>query len=180
ERSEAVQSKFGHIPYLNSSLFDSTELEKATIQISGLDDKSELELWNKSILKKGPEETNSSLNTLEYLLRFLDAFNFSAETSGKVQSNNKRLINASVLGLIFEKINGYKDGSFFTPGFITEYMARETLRSAVVEKFIKEAGIENSEELTFSDLHFHIGPNRSVTVKEANEIINSITICDPA
>ena len=31
----------------------------------------------------------------------------------------KRLINAFVLGLIFEKINGYKDGSSFTPGFIT-------------------------------------------------------------
>jgi len=39
------------------------------------------------------------------------------------------------LGLISEKINGYKDGSFFTPGFITMYMCRETLRRAVVEKF---------------------------------------------
>ena len=39
------------------------------------------------------------------------------------------------LGLIFEKINGYKDGSFFTPGFITMYMCRETIRKAVVQKF---------------------------------------------
>ena len=38
-------------------------------------------------------------------------------------------------GLIFEKINGYKDGSFFTPGFITMYMCRETIRRAVVQKF---------------------------------------------
>ena len=59
---------------------------------------------------------------------------------------------ASVLGLIFEKINGYKDGSFFTPGFITMYMCRETLRRAVIQKF-KEAGgkafenIEHYEEL---------------------------------
>ena len=39
-----------------------------------------------------------------------------------IQEKNRALINASVLGLIFEKINGYKDGSFYTPGFITEYM----------------------------------------------------------
>jgi len=47
--------------------------------------------------------------------------------------------NASVLGLIFEKINGYKDGSFFTPGFITMYMCRETIRKAVVQKFNEAA-----------------------------------------
>jgi adenine-specific DNA-methyltransferase len=53
----------------------------------------------------------------------------------EIQEDNKTLINASVLGLIFEKINGYKDGSFFTPGFITMYMCRETIRKAVVQKF---------------------------------------------
>ena len=41
---------------------------------------------------------------------------------------------ASLNPLIFEKINGYKDGSFFTPGFITMYMSRETIRRSVVEK----------------------------------------------
>jgi hypothetical protein len=40
-----------------------------------------------------------------------------------------------VLGLIFENINGYKDGSFFTPGFISIYMTREAVRQAAVEKF---------------------------------------------
>jgi type II restriction/modification system DNA methylase subunit YeeA len=41
-----------------------------------------------------------------------------------IQEDNKTLIMASVLGLIFEKINGYKDGSFFTPSFITMYMCK--------------------------------------------------------
>ena len=58
----------------------------------------------------------------------------------KIQEDNKRLINASVLGLIFEKINGYKDGSFFTPGFITMYMCRETIRRAVLQKFNEQKG----------------------------------------
>ncbi|WP_234572358.1 type IIG restriction enzyme/methyltransferase [Rhodohalobacter sp. 614A] len=135
ERPRSVQEQFGHIPYLNSSLFDSTKLEKTTIQISGLNDKASLGLYSQSILKKATRPPEGPLNTLDYLLRFLDAYNFSAESSGGIQTEDKTLINASVLGLIFEKINGYKDGSFFTPGFITEYMARETLRKAVIDKF---------------------------------------------
>ena len=72
---------------------------------------------------------------IDYLFEFLDAYDFASEGSEDIQEDNKRLINASVLGLIFEKINGYKDGSFFTPGFITMYMCRETIRRAVLQKF---------------------------------------------
>ena len=75
------------------------------------------------------------MNALQYFFEFLDAYDFSSEGSEEIQEDNKTLINASVLGLIFEKINGYKDGSFFTPGFITMYMCRETIRRAVVQKF---------------------------------------------
>ena len=60
--------------------------------------------------------------TLGYLFAFLDAYDFASESGDDIQEKNRALINASVLGLIFEKINGYKDGSFYTPGFITEYM----------------------------------------------------------
>ena len=42
------------------------------------------------------------------------------------------------MGLIFEKINGYKDGSFYTPGTITMFMCKETLRKSVVQKFKEE------------------------------------------
>ena len=72
---------------------------------------------------------------MHYLLKFLDAYDFSSEGKEEISEENKTLINASVLGLIFEKINGYKDGSFFTPGFITMYMCRETIRRAVIQKF---------------------------------------------
>jgi adenine-specific DNA-methyltransferase len=73
--------------------------------------------------------------------------------------------------LIFEKINGYKDGSFFTPGFITMYMCRETIRKAVFRNSTKpKNGIANIEELY----------DKIEDRKEANEIVNSIKICDPA
>ncbi|MFM6613219.1 MAG: type II restriction endonuclease, partial [Dolichospermum sp.] len=90
----------------------------------------------------------------------------------EIQEENKRLINASVLGLIFEKINGYKDGSFFTPGFITMYMCRETIRRAVIQKFndVKGWNCENID-----DLYDQIEDK-----KAANDLINSLKICDPA
>jgi very-short-patch-repair endonuclease len=142
DRSEDVNEKFGHIPYLNSSLFDVSSLEHQTTRISGLEDHAEIPVYSKSVLSKQRGET---LNTLDYLFRFLEAYDFSAEGSEEIRDESKSLINASVLGLIFEKINGYKDGSFYTPGFITEYMARETLRKAVVDKF---EGVLGSKDIS--------------------------------
>jgi type II restriction/modification system DNA methylase subunit YeeA len=78
------------------------------------------------------------------------------------------LINASVLGLIFEKINGYKDGSFYTPGFITMYMCKETLRKAVLQKFNE---IKNWDCNSIVDLH-----NKINDIKEANDIVNSLRL----
>ena len=41
-------------------------------------------------------------------------------------------------GLIFEKINGYKEGSFYTKSFVTEYICQETIENTVIEKLNKE------------------------------------------
>ena len=76
----------------------------------------------------------ASLPTLNYLFQFLDAYDFASEGAEDVQEDNKTIINASVLGKVFEKINGYKDGSVFTPAFITMYMCKQSIRLAVVEK----------------------------------------------
>ena len=81
------------------------------------------------------KKLSGEINTLKYLFSFLDAYDFSSEGSEEIQEENKTLINASVLGLIFEKLNGYKEGSYFTPGFITMYMCRETIRRKVIQKF---------------------------------------------
>ncbi|HOY32623.1 MAG TPA: DUF559 domain-containing protein [Bacteroidales bacterium] len=136
ERSEDVAKAFSTVPYLNSSLFEPTELEHQAIFISSLRDESKIPILSNTVLKDATGKKRSGeLNTIEYIFEFLNAYDFSSEGSEDIQEENKTLINASVLGLIFEKINGYKDGSFFTPGFITMYMCRETIRRAVLQKF---------------------------------------------
>jgi hypothetical protein len=173
ERNEDVSKAFAKVPYLNSSLFEPTELEQQTIFISNLKDDKTIPVLASTVLKdqQGKKRTGS-LNTLNYLFEFLDAYDFSSEGQEEIQEENKSLINASVLGLIFEKINGYKDGSFFTPGFITMYMSRQTIRKAVVQKF-NETKNWNCHDL--DELYDRIDDRR-----EANEIVNSLKICDPA
>jgi hypothetical protein len=173
ERNSDVRTDFAKVPYLNSSLFEPTELEHQTIFISNLKDDKSIPLHRQTVLKdkQGKTETGT-MRTLEYLFRFLDAYDFSSEGAEDIQEDNKALINASVLGLIFEKINGYKDGSFFTPGFITMYMCRETIRRAVVQKFNETKGwnCTNLDELY----------DKIEDRTEANRIVNSVHICDPA
>jgi len=171
-RSEDMRKQFAHVPYLNSTLFEPTELEQNTLHVSQLRPRA-LPLSPSTVLKdRNGRRRTGELDALEYLLAFLDAYNFGAESSEDVQEDAKTLINAAVLGLIFEKINGYKDGSFFTPGFITMHMCRETVRRALVAKFNQAKGwkLESFEQLF----------DRIEDKPEANRIVNSLRICDPA
>lgn len=172
ERSKDIQNTHTQVPYLNSSLFEPTELEQSTIVISNLCSEN-IEIFAGTVLKdsQGKKRTGE-INALAYLFEFLNAYDFSSEGGEAIQEDNKTLINASVLGLIFEKINGYKDGSFFTPGFITMYMCRETIRRAVIEKFNQSQGWDCQ---TIEDVY-----NRIKDKTAANAIINSLKICDPA
>lgn len=136
-RDDRNRAKYARVPYLNSSLFDFADVENLTVAIDELDNNLNLTLPNSSILKR-IGETEDDLPTLEYLFRFLDAYDFASEGKEDVQRENRSLINASVLGKVFEKINGYKDGSIYTPGFITMYMCRQAIRLAVVQKFKDE------------------------------------------
>ncbi|MEM1170486.1 MAG: TaqI-like C-terminal specificity domain-containing protein [Cyanobacteria bacterium P01_H01_bin.35] len=172
DRQGKEKEVFAKVPYLNSSLFEPTEMEQQTIFISNLIEEK-LSIFSETVLKDSQgKKRQGELNSLEYLFEFLEAYDFSSEGSEAIQEDNKTLINASVLGLIFEKINGYKDGSYFTPGFITMYMCRETISRAVVQKFndIKNWNCQNLEQLY----------DKITDKKEANQIINSLKICDPA
>ena len=178
ERSKDIATTYAKIPYLNSSLFEPTELEHNTLLISNLPDDKTIPILSTTVLKDAEGKKRiGSLSSLEYLLDFLDAYDFSSEGSVEIQEENKTLINASVLGLIFEKINGYKDGSFFTPGIITMYMCRESLRKATVQKFNEIKGWQLG---SFDELKDRIDPFNREEREEANAIINQIRICDPA
>ncbi|MDR3287258.1 MAG: Eco57I restriction-modification methylase domain-containing protein [Prevotellaceae bacterium] len=173
DRTHELKEKYKHVPYLNSSLFEITDIEDKTICIDSLQDSVKIKLYSKSILKNKKEnQINESLRPLEYLLRFLDAYDFSSEGSEDILEENKPLISASVLGLIFEKINGYKDGSFFTPSFITMYMCNETISQVIIRKF-NETKNWNCQSII--ELH-----NKIDDITEANKIFNSVRICDPA
>ncbi len=181
ERSDAIKSKYNKAPYLNSSLFEISELEDQTIKINSLDNNGQLDLISTSILKDIRKKTDK-LPTLEYLFQFLDAYDFASEGTEDVQEDNKTIINASVLGKVFEKINGYKDGSIFTPAFITMYMCKQAIRLAVVEKF--NEAISEKGEITFDKFedvkNYTSKLFKTQEILKANEIINSLRICDPA
>ena len=173
ERSDEMKGKFGEVPYLNSSLFELTDTEKNYFPISSLRN-SEIEIMKGTCLKntKGKMESGK-MRVLDYLKKFLDSYDFGADAG----ESGKTIINASVLGLIFEKINGYKDGSFFTPGYITSYLCRKTLRRCVTDKYNEKYGTSYRDFEELADDFDHTDKNRR---DEVNDMINSIRVCDPA
>src|SRR6185503_7794907 len=178
DRSSLIQAKYNHIPYLNSSLFDFSELEEFTIKINSLDDNLDIDLYAHSVLKKAGYKDIETKNTLHYLFDFLDAYNFASIGKEEVQEENKTIINAAVLGLVFEKINGYKDGSIYTPGAITTFLCHETIRKTVVKKFNDKFGWQCE---SIPDLKNYLSEKRNTRdILKFNEVVNDIKIADPA
>ena len=176
ERAESeFYNKFAEIPYLNSSLFEKQEIEKRNITINDLKNDL-LALKANSILGS---KRIKELPLLQYIIDFLNCYDFGAFASEDgVLKHGKDIIDASVLGLIFEKINGYKDGSFYTPSEITEYMTKEALERIVIKKVNQSLQWHCS---SMDDLKFEIDSARNLDLyQKLNEIINSIRICDPA
>ncbi|MDK2042536.1 type IIG restriction enzyme/methyltransferase [Aliarcobacter butzleri] len=177
-RLDDVKKKYSFIPYLNSSLFEESEEEKKLIFISQLDSTSSIKFYRNTVLKdSNGKRILGESNLLYYLYDFLNSYSFgSLNNINTVEEQHKELISSSVLGLIFEKINGYKDGSFYTPSYITTFMAKNILEKFVIDKFneIKKWSCKNID-----DIFDHIG-NSKEDREEANEIINNLKICDPA
>jgi len=178
DRNNEIKKAFEKVPYLNSSLFEPTEIEHTTLFISNLQGDKEIPVSTSTkLLNESGKKQTGSLDTLNYLFRFLEAYDFSTDSGEEIQEVNRTLMNASVLGLIFEKINGYKDGAVFTPSFVTMYMCRETIRRTVVQKF-NEVKKWNCKD--FEDLQEKILYTDKEVRKEANKIVNSIKMCDPS
>ncbi|WP_415751360.1 Eco57I restriction-modification methylase domain-containing protein [Helicobacter pylori] len=171
------------IPYLNSSLFDQTPLESEGYKIRSLDNEP-LEIYPKSVLKKHEEyQKQKDWTLLEYLFEFLRVYKFTTtpeDIKNHTDTSESVLINPSVLGLVFEKLNGYKEGSFYTPSFITSYMCKESIESIVLDKFNQTYNIE-CEKLT--ELKNYFKDNYSYKEDKRKEYLNTLLtlrICDPA
>ncbi len=103
KREATVGAIFANVPYLNSSLFEPTDIEQQTIVISNLRNEG-LPIFGVTVLADGQGKKRSGeLNALDYLFAFLNAYDFSSDGSEDDQEDSEKLINASVLGLIFEK-----------------------------------------------------------------------------
>ncbi|RVZ52578.1 class I SAM-dependent DNA methyltransferase [Helicobacter pylori] len=172
------------IPYLNSSLFDKTPLELKGHEIKLLDNKK-LEIYKNSVLKKHKdyqkEKDLKPLPLLEYFFAFLRLYKFTTtpkDIKDNTDTSESRLINPSVLGLVFEKLNGYKEGSFYTPSFITSYMCSESITPIVLDKFnaTYQWDCENLKALREKI-------DRNFSNEKAKEYLNTLLtlrICDPA
>ncbi|WP_181332488.1 type IIG restriction enzyme/methyltransferase [Helicobacter pylori] len=170
------------IPYLNSSLFDKTPLELKGYEIKLLDNKK-LEIYKNSVLKKDKNyQKQKDLPLLEYLFAFLRAYDFTTtpkDIKDNTNTSESRLINPSVLGLVFEKLNGYKEGSFYTPSFITSYMCKESISQVVLDKFNQKYNIE-CEKLDELKNYFKNDSYKEDKRKEYLQFLLTLRICDPA
>ena len=170
QRDKEVNKVFGDVPYLNSKLFECTNLEHRLTNISSL--KTQLiELYRDTALTDGAgRKKRGELNNISYLIAFLSKYNFGEPR----KDDTRELINASVLGKIFEKINGYKDGAVFTPASVTNFICKETLERTVVEKLNAHFG---SQCRTLQELGHYIPADG---LRQVSDVINEIHILDPA
>ena len=167
---------YKHIPYLNSSLFEETEEEKIN-SITKLNNSLKMKIMSGSVLYKDRDFDKKELNFLEYILRFLNCYIFNAINDSS-NINKNTIIKSSILGLVFERLNGYKDGSHFTPPAITMYMAKYSIEKSIVSKFnkfFKDANFKNIEEIKI-----YVDANIHKIKEQVKYILDSITIIDPA
>ncbi|WQS57196.1 class I SAM-dependent DNA methyltransferase [Helicobacter pylori] len=169
------------IPYLNSSLFDKTPLELKGYEIKLLDNKK-LEIYKNSVLKKHEDyQKEKDLPLLEYFFEFLRVYKFTTtpkDIKDNTDTSESCLINPSVLGLVFEKLNGYKEGSFYTPSFITSYMCKESITPIVLDKFNQTYNIE-CENLTELRNYFKNSYKENKRKEYLNTLL-TLRVCDPA
>lgn len=188
ENRKAILKDFNYLPYLNSSLF-TKDTKKEKIEISELDT-VELKYFKSTQIKdKMGDFKTGNVEWLDYLFDFLDAFDFGKiynendkKENSSIMQNEKILINSAVLGLVFEKLNGYKEGSFYTPNSITSFMCKMSLKKVVLEKF-KNFSDDFKHCENLDDIRYQIKilwENDKNIFDTSNKIIESIKICDPS
>ncbi|ALF91114.1 class I SAM-dependent DNA methyltransferase [Campylobacter jejuni] len=174
EKSTRKKSEFAYLPYLNSSLFEKQSIEN-TLEISSLSNDLKLFYYKNTVLKDDKcKAKKGQVGLLEYLFEFLDSFDFGSDDEQSEILSQKELISSSVLGNVFEKLNGYKEGSFYTPSFITSYMCKESITKVVLDKFNAQFDLDAKN---ISELRNFL---RKEDKKAQKELLNSIKICDPA
>ena len=167
-----IDRTFNYVPYLNSTLFEIKEIENELCQISNIMADAKIPYYQHTVLKDNRNRRlRGNIKLLEYLFKFLDYYKFSEEGEEEI------LISPNVLGLVFEKINGYKDGSYYTPTYITDYMTKEAICSFILSKIKSDLNLDYNN---IDDL-INMFPRLSNKEREKiQKIIQELTIIDPA
>ena len=171
QRDKEVNKIFGDVPYLNSKLFECTYLERHLKTSISYLKVQPIKLYKDTALTDGAgRKIKGEWDNISYLIAFLAKYNFGEPR----KDDTRELINASVLGKIFEKINGYKDGAVFTPASVTNFICKETLERSVVEKLNVHLGCQCQ---TLQELGLYI-PKEGL--RQVSDAINEIRVLDPA
>ncbi|WP_322033595.1 Eco57I restriction-modification methylase domain-containing protein [Paraburkholderia sp. J76] len=173
----ASPARFAHLPRFDGSVFEPQDLDRSLLDMSTLDDNATLPLFPATVLTPA----NGERRVLAYLLDFLAAFDFSAGLVGLVATQapgaaNRRSLDAWALGLVFEKLNGYRDGAWYTPGSVAMQLARPAIAQAALNRMNNARGWRCT---TVDQLSESIG--ESIEDRDgARLILDSLRICDPA
>ncbi len=171
QRDNEVNKVFRDVPYLNSKLFECTYLERhLNTKISFLKVQPVKPYKDTALTDGAGRKIKESLSNISYLIAFLANYNFGEAR----RDDTRELINASVLGKIFEKINGYKDGAVFTPATVTNFICKKTLEQTVIDKLNSQYGFQCK---TIQELKGH---TLQVGLRQVSDTINELRILDPA
>lgn len=178
QRSPYLRADFKDLPFLNSNLFHVTDLERQYVRVTEIS-RGPMPLCAKSICAQTKALT-TPIDNLTYLLTFFDCYDFAIRPNRTRDANAKPWMPASVLGLVYEKIKGYRDGSVFTPNFIAEHMSQTTLRKVVWQKLRDKFDCQGDDfEALVHELRKAFQTQR-LSRKAVSEAIDSIKVCDPA
>ncbi len=163
DRSAAVRTLTGEIPYLNGGLFLHHKLE--------LDEKAKPRLG--STLKIADSAFEGVFNLFAAYTWHLD------DTPG----GDSDEINPDVLGYIFEKyINQKAFGAYYTRPEITSYLADRSIHALILERIeqpaFPELGLPALHFATVSDMLAKMDARTAIRL--VNEVLPSITVLDPA
>ncbi|MEX3952635.1 N-6 DNA methylase [Paraburkholderia sp. EG287B] len=166
-------ARFAHLPRFDGALFAPQDLDGSLLGMSALDDRATLPLFTATVLP----DANGERHTLAYLLDFLAAFDFSAGLIAREPgAANRPCLDAASLGLVFEKLNGYRDGAWYTPGSVAMQLARPAITEAALNRLNRARGWHCTNIDQLSELIGDSIENRD----EARAILDSLRICDPA
>ncbi|MEX3929686.1 N-6 DNA methylase [Paraburkholderia sp. BR10936] len=170
-------ARFAHLPRFDGSRFAPQDLDRSLLGMSMLDDRATLPPYEATVLP----DASGERHTLAYLLDFLATFDFSAGLVAREPTvANRRCLDASSLGLVFEKLNGYRDGAWYTPGSVAMQLARPAITHAALNRLNRAKGWHCTNIDQLSEL---IGESSGASIgsrDEARAILDSLRICDPA